>query len=373
MTEIIHYSPEMICNNADKLKDVPGIENFINFTKSAGGTAYSSGPIDRTNIIKIPFKTKITKPMPSLDLEFSKTYEDCVFERIKELLQISETTGKKFRLFYSGGLDSTCILGAFISYLGLEKTASLVELFCSKESIYENPWLWERYIRPGNFKLLSSHEHSFRWHDNVIYIQGDLNEHLFDPASAHAGWKRFASIHGYDHSFSLDKLVEWKVWASNNTVKKETIQIWAEFINKLCSNAPLPITNMNLVSWYQGFNLSFCANHVRVALQSKDRQLPENFIDGKIIQFFASDDFQRWSLKRHFQNPDNLNTEYKKECKELVLKLIDIPEYTTKNKFPSLPRIWSKRPTGCFIDSNYVVHTDPTDFLDFIEPNNSFV
>ncbi|MEY4335046.1 MAG: hypothetical protein RLZZ196_3796 [Bacteroidota bacterium] len=363
----------MLWNHADKLSAVPGIEKFIKFTKAAGNTAHSSGPIDRSGVIQIPFRTKVASPMPTYNLDFSMTYAECFLSRTTELISMSQSTGKKIRLFYSGGLDSTCILASFINLLGLSSAASLVELSCSKESMYENPYMWDKYIRPGNFKIVCSHDHAYQWNDHVINVQGDLNEHLFDPGTSHAGWPRFARLHNLDDNMTVEKLTDWKHWVSNYTQPKEDIRMWADTMMTICNSAPIAIDNLNLFSWYQGFNLSWNSNLVRLGLQSKNKQLPPDFTSNVLLQFFASPNFQQWSLKLHATDPTSFNNEYKKDCKELVLSLIDIPEFKSKQKFPSLPRIWGKRPTGCFIDSDFVVHTDPADFLDFIEPNNSFV
>jgi hypothetical protein len=94
-----------------------------------------------------------------------------------------------------------------------------------------------------------------------------------------------------------------------------------------------------------------------------------------LVQFFQTPDFQKWSLKYHYDNPKNYGEieNYKAECKKIIHNVLDIPEYAVKSKWISWPRVHAKRKAFYMIDENLVPYSNLDDFLKFVEPNNSFV
>lgn len=353
------------------LLQVPGVDNFLKFSQYF---LPNVGPVDRTHTLTMPFRCADTDPIPVFDSNFSLSYKDCVMQRIQELGQIHQSTGKKFRLLYSGGIDSTGILAAFIEYYGVETTGKILEISCSKESISENPWTWDRYIRKGNFKLINSHDHTNGWNDNVIVLMGEINDHLFGGLGA-GRWSQYCMNFNIDlyAPASLNTLVQYLAWNKKDN-KIATAYYCAARIMQIVDRAPFPIDNMYLLMWWYNFVLSWNGSIYRVLSQSVGL-LPSDILTSGFYQFYNTQDLQQWSLNFHYQHPTEFAepATYKQECKDMIIDILDIPEYASKNKFTSFPRVHSLRPASWLIDTDLNKYDNVDDYLKFAEPDNSFV
>ena len=353
------------------LPDVPGINNFLKFSQYF---LPNVGPVDRSNTLTMPFRCANTDPIPAFDPIFSMSYADCVMHRITELDQIHQSTGKKFRLLYSGGIDSTGILAGFIEHYGLEHTSKILEISCSKESISENPWAWDRYIRKGNFKIVNSHDHTNGWRDNVIVLMGEINDHLFGGLGA-GRWPQYCMAHNTDlyATANINTLVQYLVWSKKD---KDALAAYycAGKIMQIAAGAPFPINNMYLLTWWYNFVLGWNGCVYRILSQSNG-ELPKDILSTGFYQFYNTPELQQWSLNFHYAHPTEFAEAetYKQECKDMILGILNIPEYATKNKFTSFPRVHSLRPASYLIDTDLNKYNCDDDFLKFVEPINSFV
>jgi hypothetical protein len=147
--------------------------------------------------------------------------------------------------------------------------------------------------------------------------------------------------------------------------------------NKLLSlvdKAPMPIENMYMLVWWYTFCTCWDGISKRILSQSRTPLSPD-ILSNSFLQFFNTPGFQQWSLRYHADNPESYGSslEYKMECKKMSLDILDIPEYATKSKWISWPRVHSLRIAGHLIDDDYKIYYNLDDFLNFIEPNNSFI
>lgn len=363
MSNLIYINNFLLKNNSS-LDDIPG---YINFRKISKFIQPSNSMIDRTGIIQNPFKTKILNPIPAFDALFNLSYSDCCMLRMQELDELHIATGKKFRLMYSGGVDSTGIFAAFIKYFGLEKSSDILEICCSRESIDENPWLWDRYIRKGNFKLSSSHKHTQIWNDDVIILHGEVNDQLFGGNDL-AGYKRNKDLYT---RINIDDYIGAKCGG----IKTEDSIYFAEMMIAQAKHAPIPINNSYLISWWYGFSLLYHTNLIKAFSQTTFDTIPKRFINTDFNQFYGTDYFQKWTLKFHYDCPNQYAEweHYKKPCKDFILEALDIPEYASKIKSPSFTRIHTKRATAICMDEDFNLYHDADKLRDFIESNNSFL
>lgn len=369
--QLLYYSRIPLLNASKHITDqIPGYDNFL---KVAKFFTPSVGIIDRTGTITVPFKCQITNPIPEFDPNFNMSYKDCVMQRMQELDAIHQNTGKTFQLLYSGGVDSTGMLAAFIEYYGVDRASQLLEISCSIESINENPWAWDRYIKAGNFKLTTSHNHGNVWNNNKILIMGEINDHLFGGLGA-GRWSQYCLEHNADlySPTSIETLVRFFLW--NTQQSKADAYYCAIRLKQIADAAPIPITNMYLFQWWYNFVLGWEACLYRIMNQA-NYIFPKDTLTSGFHQFYNTQELQQWALKFHYDHPYEFaeSTHYKKECKDMILGILDIPEYAAKNKFGSFPRVHSLRPIDCLIDSDLNKYSNITDFLRFIEPANSFV
>lgn len=369
---LLYYSRIPLLTAPQRITEqIPGYNNFL---KMANFFTASVGIIDRTGTITVPFKCQITNPIPEFNPNFNMSYKECVMQRMQELDALHQSTGKTFRVLYSGGIDSTGMLAAFIEYYGIDRASQLLEISCSTESIDENPWAWERYIKAGNFKLTTSHNHGNAWDDDKILIMGEINDHLFGGLGA-GRWSQYCIEHRTDlyAPLSIELLIRFFLW-NNIKQNKANAYYCAIRLKQIADAAPIPINNMHLFQWWYNFVLGWEPCLYRIMNQA-NYVFPKDTLTTRFHQFFNTPELQQWALNFHYKNPDRFaeSEYYKKDCKDMILDILDIPEYAAKNKFGSFPRVHSLRPIGCVIDTDLNKYTDVSDFLKFIEPVNSFV
>jgi len=338
--------------------DVPQIQDFLKVQKFSAPNLCIK---DRSGVIKTPFNIEILNPLPNFTQTFNLSYKDCVMERMSDLNAMHQRTNKNFRLLYSGGVDSTLILSSFIEYFGVEKTSKILEIYCTPDSIYENPWIWERYVAKNNFKIKSSLNHPNIWNDNMITIQGEGNDQLF---GSNGKLQKYLKFNKLTEEFTLEKFTNYLV-----STKQEPNDIDARYTTeqyiKIAEKSPIPITTMHLFSWWVTFVLFWDSLMVRILAQANTTQLSPGFLENNLVQFFNTENFQRWTVANSAVNP-LFDHNYKTVCKDIILGALDIPEYASKQKQESWPRVHALTKTGCMIDSDLKIYKDPIDFLKFL-------
>src|SRR6266487_1681100 len=103
-------------------------------------------PIDRTGVIKFPVRTKSLFPLPQMRV-MDKTYEQLCDERAREVLGYNGP----LHVFWSGGIDSTCLLVSLLKARGGDRITVLM----NRDSIAEYPYFYHTHIR-GKLRTVSS-------------------------------------------------------------------------------------------------------------------------------------------------------------------------------------------------------------------------
>lgn len=362
MSELI-YCHNLAIANEQQLDDIPG---FRNFRRVAAFLQPSFSLNDRTGTIVNPFKTKITDPIPKFDFEFNLTYEECVMLRIAELDNLYMTTGRPIRLMYSGGVDSAVVLTGLIKYYGLEKAGRVVEICCSKESIDENPWLWDRYVRKGKFKLVLSHKHTTNWHDCSITVNAELND-MLHGGNGLASYRKNKNLYS---KVDLDAYIDQHIRMDK---PGPDALYYIDILRKQATAAPFPLETAYQMAWWHQFSMYY--HTIKMVAQATFDKIPDDVVNIVNYNFYNTDYFQQWGMKYHYDFPDRYCEfeHYRKFPKEFILASIDIPEYSEKIKNPSYPRIHTKRLAALYIDDEYNMYRNIDDIRNFIEPNNSFL
>ena len=344
-------------------QEIPGIENYKTVSSYFDANLFI---YDRTGTIASPFNIKDTYPLPEFDPAFTLSYKECALNKMQELDKLHLSTGKTFKLLYSGGVDSSGIFAAFVEYYGVDKTNQLLEICCSKESIEENPWLWDRFIRKENFNITSSHNHTHGWFDNKITLMGEGNDQLFGRTD-YAKFKNNENLHC---KITVEELAAYLDRNRNNSDS----QLVAEFLIKVGEAAPFKIDNLANLVWWYNFNITWTGLMYRVLSQVSGDSLPVDVLEAGICQFYSSNNFQLWSMKLHYDFADSFldMNNYKEQCKNLVIDTLKIPEYKSKGKFTSFPRVHSFRRSASLIDTELNIYRSDNDYLKFANEKNSF-
>ena len=152
---------------------LPGIDKLQAYFK-----AYGSGvaPVDRSDVLKFPVKMKSLFPLPKMR-ETKHCYEELCNERAKELIVRAERLDTSLYVFWSGGIDSTCVLVSLLKYASSAQRERIVVLL-TEGSITENPTFYCKYIR-GRLRRESAVIFPYLIGTKNIIVTGEHNDQLF--------------------------------------------------------------------------------------------------------------------------------------------------------------------------------------------------
>ena len=127
-------------------------------------------PVDRTRHTKSPFKTFIPRPWHKPDHQW--TLEHALQQRVSNLSK----AGKKINVFWSGGIDSTCVVTACLKYLD---DLSQLRILYSPYSCYEHPHYLDFLKQFSGPELIDiSGEYYLTDELDGIFITGDSGDEL---------------------------------------------------------------------------------------------------------------------------------------------------------------------------------------------------
>ena len=106
--------------------------------------------------VSILSKTEFSSPCFLSNSEnFNKTFEDICYETAQLLINLN----KPISIFWSGGIDSTCLLATFMKLVSDPKQIRVV---MTPKSIEEYPWFYEEKIK-GHYDILMYHNYIHRY------------------------------------------------------------------------------------------------------------------------------------------------------------------------------------------------------------------
>jgi hypothetical protein len=261
--------------------------------------------------------------MPSYDPTFNKHFDQITDARALEIRSLIHQ-GHKFALMYSGGIDSTLAICALIKNLNKEELSNIV-ICASKHSIIENPHLWKKFIW-GNFKIINS----------MTVKYDDLIEQGYRPITADEGDCIFGTVFGlafYQHYDFYASMVSSESRAKLMSIKdkfdtthyseyKDIIlkhfeipkfaknwlydfdpvhnpnfaELWYNKMVKNIETSSVPIYSIHDFWWWMIFNLKYVNCAFRCSIYLNDRVDVGDAINNWVINWFNTDDYQRWSM-----------------------------------------------------------------------------
>ena len=114
----------------------------------------------------------VENPFTEFPTNFTSTFEELTNRRAVELWDI----GKPVRLWWSGGIDSTC---ALVSLLKTRRLDSNLIVYLSTDSVKENPRFYDLLVNKKlNLQWHSPTNHAWKnseiWNDETINVNGGL-------------------------------------------------------------------------------------------------------------------------------------------------------------------------------------------------------
>ena len=284
-------------------------KTFINISKRINPCRF----ITRNGEWSLPWKQELIPgfEMPAYDAGYSKTFTEVTDEKCQRIA-VDIRAGKKFAVFYSGGLDSTVIMAGFIKNLSPEELKSVV-VCASTETLIENPNFWNKYIQ-GKFKVLDSNKIKY----------DDLIEQGYTPITADEGDCMFGTLFGLTLYNNFDYYVsglggDSKAHLQNIKYKISDPDVhyseYADLIirhlgiaddpnfgkllyekyDRNIKTATVPVHSLHDFFWWLIFNMKYLNCSVRGALYFNDRVEWKQAVYS-VMNWYNDTEYQLWSM-----------------------------------------------------------------------------
>ena len=267
-----------------------------------------------------PFPTELMPEarMPKYDPNFTKSFSDVSDERGLEIKKIlANNPGIRIALYYSGGIDSTCVLVSLIKNLSPAEL-SRISVALSFHSIAEYPSFFEKYIldkidiidlsygeinyttlrEKGYFVITADNgdsmfgtelgtqlyqEYTRVGKDLNSEIRSQLDDLMLNVSSANTHYSNFEQL--------LIKYFE----------KEDSPDFGRLYYEKLVHNINTstlgpPIYSLHDFFWWWIFNIKWCACAVRGPVWYGRASNVKDYIQQSTINWFSTDDYQLWSM-----------------------------------------------------------------------------
>ena len=357
--KLLMYDTAYVQSNRNKFNK-QDIDDWVDLYDKGFVHNYTSDN-DRTGSIIVPFKTYVPDDCKIPEFISSNiTYEEAALARARDIVTISNQTGKKIYLLYSGGIDSSTVLTSFINLLGVTEAAKRLTIMLSNESTIENPWMWERFIRP-HFKIINSKNFDLTSLDvNVIYVNGELNDQLF---GATGPFKIGVKLSDKLKTPMEDMIVDEEFLHSALDLigmTKTANEKWTASFMKLMESCPVKDQSFVTLAWWYGFTCKWINVKYRAFMfnnvNTDTCMIPEAIVRNNIA-FFDSAEFQLWAMNN--KEPKHLGSfeSFKYTAKKYVAELVG-PEYMEKLKKLSFDKVLAMKKRTLAFDSNFVLHNN---------------
>jgi len=272
--------------------------------------------------------------------------EDLLDERALEIYYSAKKTNKKIAIMWSGGIDSTSVLTAFLKNVPVADK-NIITVVCDTNSILENIEFYKKFI---SNKLTCIHYRTINiteeFLQSYILLHGDPGDCLFGP-----------SISKYQ--YFVDRGLHLEPWKNHLDKMKELLEIphidptsyqpgfgdW--YVNKITNNLEETKQSTYLTSiaewwfWtYYNFKWEFSCQRPFAYLR---RDFTTKFSDNVIKEFaqntfFNTEKFQQWAYSNIKKNIPKDFSLHKKEVKMYIYEFTkNLDYFKYKSKLPARP------------------------------------
>jgi hypothetical protein len=264
--------------------------------------AQQLGLMPRTGVNNLPFRNNfidvIGAAVPPYDALFTELWSDITDARAKEIEQVMLSNNKKLGVFWSGGIDSTCIMSAVLKNFE-PSSLELVTVVCTVDSILENPVFYEKYIC-NKFKIASPNDTELLKSQNFIFVDGNAADTLLMSMSPSLD-VCMAVRHGELLSASWrtrpDALIDYLA----KITQSRPFAVWYYETNKeSIESTNIPVETYFDFMWWISFNYDYHSWAVhnwffmlgRLGISWEEYQC-------KFIGWFRTDPYQLWAMNNN--------------------------------------------------------------------------
>ena len=353
MTSLHYFNPI----STIRLSNKPDVKSWSKIYKLINP---NSSLIDRAETFKQPVTASLYSgcQLPPIQVQ-NLSYKDCCDIRVKELWNTSSRLGKPLGLMWSGGIDSTRMLVAFLENFSMAELKDRIKIITSEEAVIENSEFYWKYILP-NFELVNAEHLPWLYDKSMILIDGEMNDQLFGPGMIRVYMLEHPDA--FTRPLSRDILCKYV----NKRLDDEHVsELLVDAI--LTSSESYGIKLEKDIDWFWWWNFCFkwqstwfikltlCTPKLRV-------NLTEQYIKDYTPHFFDSIQFQLWSINNPQVRILKKWTDHKYQAKLEIYDFDKNKNYLeTKVKRGSLKTIFNQRLLFEGIDSkfNIIEKIDP--------------
>jgi len=308
---------------------------------------YGDGIIDRTGSItdlvddinndgmldNVKYSNITPTPLPSTKTT-DKDFATICSERTAELKQIAADANKDILLLWSGGIDSTAALCAFIDEADFE-----FKVACNEETMIEYKTMYDSIVAgekegDGVTEVINSSAYPASYfNENYIVVTGELGDQLCGTNNHFEGGMQGSRI-----VLRSNLLDNWEDVVDASIITND--------VRASLAQAPFEIVDFADFLWWFNFTMKWHAveNRLLQAVFGVIDQFTAELVDGvdnNVHHFYNSETFQQWAMSNRTLNKqyivDNKIMNIKKPLKDYILaKTGDNIYYMNKGKAFSL-------------------------------------
>jgi hypothetical protein len=327
---------------------------------------------DRTGTIVNPIRTQPVKhlAMPEFRI-MTKSYKELCVDRARALMDNAIETNRKVVIMYSGGIDSTMIVIAFLMACTEQECRDNIVILMNSSSIDENRPFYQDYV----MRLFDNIKHSdffplYIGDPQYIFLTGEGNDQLFGSMVT----RKMITLYGepsIHEPLTRTRIEGFFNNTLNNTRYSEQL---TEVIWRVIDKAPesVKIDTPFLFFWWLNITCKFQSVFVRTSAYAPERNKDNVTYNDNYQMFFDTDDFQLWSLNNtNLLIEDSWKT-YKQHCKDIIFEYNKDEHYRkNKVKYGSLKYVLRQKDSTVAIDENMNFYYNyPGDQI--LTENNSF-
>jgi len=291
---------------------------------------FGAGLIDRTGTLDLGVPALVLDPLPdggrSLLSGPSIPLDVLCRERARSLLAAARDKNCGIDVLWSGGIDSTA---ALLVLLEAAEAAGELDRLCvlhSRRSIREYRWLFRNRLKAKAALRRFRSDLPSALDLGRITISGEMGDQLFGSALAESAVRQGQAFRPWRQPF-----VAMLQRAGTRDGAAKAVCRWLE---PLIDQAPVPIETLFDLLWWLNFTLKWQSVDLCIAVGHRAQPRTAH---QRLVHFYASADFQRWSLQNRDQAIGDDWASYKRPLKLLISDLTGDQDYLRrKTKEPSL-------------------------------------
>lgn len=330
MKKLLYYIPHRLINSEMAKTIAPEKISFLKMFNPWISLSDRSGTID---VPGISIHNNSPIPHPGTTLSF----EACAHQRMDDIIKQfqADTQREKLVLMYSGGIDSTLIACLLIASPYWSNIQDHMLLAFNEDSQIENPKFFKEVILPNFGHCLISSNEFYDVVSNPTYscITGECADNLFGSLTLKSymdSTLKYSDIHNPWETGSL-------IWLLDKV--KDHRDEREQMLYDLVNASPVPIDSNHDFLWWLNYTMKWQAVKYRMSMHAPTAE-QAGAMAGQVINFFDTEEFQRWALYTREPKLGDTWASYKLPAKKLINDIWPNQNYLVhKTKWPSLPTI----------------------------------